>query len=44
MFNKILCRLGWHSWTQWDEPRMYLGNLLQMKKCTICNKHKRNIL
>lgn len=43
------CRLGWHTWTKWSEPKpgevhkiQAVG--IQFRRCEICGKQEKNIV
>lgn len=44
MWKNFLCRIKWHNWTKWDEPRnLPDGRALQFRKCVNCNIQQRNV-
>lgn len=46
-FYNLLCRIGFHSWSNWDEPRAIKSDnpayikAVQYRKCQNCNKQQR---
>lgn len=37
----VLCRLGWHQWTKWGEPRRSSSSIYirQGRFCAACNQY-----
>jgi hypothetical protein len=37
--NPIFCRLGWHTWLKWGDPKRHPGSIYirQARYCACCN-------